>query len=125
MQESANASLSPFGMRDSAIWSAVARIKHSSFMIGCPKLAELLTFIVNATVGGQANDLKETIIGVSVFGRRPDYNPKVDTIVRSQAWRLRKKLEQYYESEGLDDPLIIDLPRGHYIPVFRARGKAR
>lgn len=68
--------------------------------------------------------LKETIIGVAVFGRSPDYDPKADTIVRSQAWRLRSKLRKYYSSEGTNEPIIIDLPIGHYVPTFRLREPA-
>ena len=82
---------------------------------------QLLAFVVKATLDGEADSLKETIIGVFVFGRSPDFDPKVDTIVRSQAWRLRAKLKKYYACEGYQDSVIIDLPRGHYIPVFHAR----
>jgi hypothetical protein len=87
----------------------------------CDRLMQLVTFLVEATLKGEAGHLKETTIGVFVFGRSPDYNPKVDTIVRSQAWRLRAKLKTYYASEGRRDPLVIELPLGHYVPVFRRR----
>jgi hypothetical protein len=66
--------------------------------------------------------LKETTIGVSVFARSPDYDPKVDTIVRSQVWRLRAKLRKYYASEGANDPIIIEIPIGRYVPAFHPRG---
>lgn len=82
---------------------------------------QLLEYVVEATIEGEAEFLKETTIGVSVFGRKPDYDPKVDTIVRSQAWRLRAKLRKYYATEGGNDDTIVSLPRGHYIPVFLAR----
>jgi len=85
---------------------------------------QLLSFVVGATVRGEAGHLKETTIGVAVFGRSPDYDPKADTIVRSQAWRLRAKLRQYYASSGAADPIIIDVPTGHYVPVFRRRDGA-
>jgi len=90
-------------------------------MSGCQRLAQFLNFVVEATLKGEASHLKETTIGVFVFGRQPDYNPKVDTIVRSQAWRLRAKLKEYYASEGAKDPIIIALPVGSYVPVFRVR----
>jgi hypothetical protein len=90
-------------------------------MSGCRRLVQLLEFVVEAAINGEAAHLKETVIGVFVFGRSPDYDPKVDTIVRSQAWRLRAKLRQYYASEGVADPVIIDLPVGHYVPVFHGR----
>jgi hypothetical protein len=103
------------------IWTAVNRFRNSRAMKACTKLMQLLDFVVQATVNGESEYLKETTIGVFVFGRRPDYDPKADTIVRSQAWRLRAKLRKYYAYEGAQDRVIIDLPRGHYIPIFRVR----
>jgi hypothetical protein len=90
-------------------------------MSGCHRLAQLLEFVVASTLKGEAAHLKETTIGVSVFGRSPDYDPKVDTIVRSQAWRLRAKLRAYYASEGANDPIVVDVPVGHYVPEFHVR----
>ena len=104
-----------------SIWRAVERIRTSSTMSGCNRLVQLLRFVVGSTLKGEAMYLKETTIGVAVFGRSPDYDPKVDTIVRSQAWRLRAKLKKYYALEGKDDTLVIDLPLGHYVPVFTVR----
>jgi hypothetical protein len=103
------------------IMNAVDRILHSRAMNGCNRLVQLLTFVVNSTLHGEASHLKETTIGVAVFGRAPDYDPKVDTIVRSQAWRLRAKLKRYYATEGAEDPVVIEIPVGHYVPVFHAR----
>lgn len=105
----------------SAIWNALDRIRRSQNMRGCQRLVQLLTFVVEATLKGEASHLKETTIGVFVFGRSPDYDPKVDTIVRSQAWRLRGKLREYYASEGANDSVIIEIPLGRYIPAFRLR----
>ena len=101
--------------------AAVSRIRASRTMRGCLKLMQLLEYVVEATIEGEAEYLKETTIGVSVFGRKPDYDPKVDTIVRSQAWRLRAKLQKYYATEGTNDDTILSLPRGHYIPLFSTR----
>jgi hypothetical protein len=103
------------------VWGEVNRIQKSRAMTGCQRLMQLLNFVVGSTLKGEADHLKETTIGVAVFGRSPDYDPKADTIVRSQAWRLRSKLRKYYSGEGADDPLIIDIPVGHYVPVFHAR----
>jgi len=82
---------------------------------------QFFRFVVASTLKGEAMHLKETTIGVAVFGRSPDYDPKADTIVRSQAWRLRSKLRKYYASEGANEPIVIDLPIGHYVPTFRLR----
>jgi hypothetical protein len=103
------------------VWGAVDRIRKSRAMSGCQRLEQLLNFVVDSTLKGESMHLKETTIGVAVFGRTPDYDPKVDTIVRSQAWRLRSKLKKYYASEGANDPIIIDIPTGHYVPVFHLR----
>lgn len=104
-----------------SIWRAVERIRGSTTMSGCNRLVQLLKFVVGSTLKGESIYLKETTIGVAVFGRSPDYDPKVDTIVRSQAWRLRAKLKKYYATEGIEDPIVIDLPLGHYVPVFSVR----
>jgi hypothetical protein len=103
------------------VLAAVDRIRGSMAMSGCKRLVELLTFVVDSTLKGDDEHLKETTIGVAVFGRSPDYDPKVDTIVRSQAWRLRSRLKKYYALEGILDPVIIDVPVGHYVPVFHLR----
>ena len=85
------------------------------------KLVQLLNFLVETTLEGNAHYLKETTIGVAVFGRPPDYDPKTDTIVRSQAWRLRAKLRDYYATEGAHDPVIIDIVKGQYSATFSLR----
>jgi len=85
------------------------------------RLIQLLNFLVETTLSGNAHYLKETTIGVSVFGRSPDYDPKTDTIVRSQAWRLRAKLVDYYASEGAEDSVIISVPKGQYTAMFSYR----
>jgi hypothetical protein len=107
----------------SDIWRAVERIRNSSSMRRAERLAQLLTFLVEATLKGDTDYLKETVLGVSVFGRSPDYDPKADTIVRSQAWRLRAKLQAYYAGEGLNDPVRISIPKGQYAAVFTSRNR--
>src|SRR5262249_46659523 len=62
--------------------------------------------------------LKEYVIATEVFGRDSSYDPRVDSVVRVQAGRLRSKLLEYYATEGKDDKVIIDLPKGHYTPIF-------
>jgi hypothetical protein len=104
------------------IRAALDRLCKSKAFSGSEKLIRFLNFIVETTIRGESNYLKETVIGMSVFGRAPDYDPKADTIVRSQAWRLRSKLSVYYESEGASEPLKIMLRKGSYIPIFVRRG---
>ena len=100
------------------MWSELERIGRSTRIKRAERLIQLLNFLVETTLSGHSHYLKETTIGVSVFGRSPDYDPKADTIVRSQAWRLRAKLSDYYASEGAEDPVIISVPKGQYAAVF-------
>jgi hypothetical protein len=105
----------------SEVWRALARIGKSPSLRRADRLVQLLTFLVETTLVGDSRYLKETTIGVSVFGRAPDYDPKSDTIVRSQAWRLRAKLKEYYAHEGAHDPVVISVPKGQYAAVFTFR----
>ena len=83
--------------------------------------SQFLRFLVEKHLEGRDNELKESVIGVEVFGRDPGYDPKLDAVVRTEAVRLRARLDKYYATEGSADPLIIELPKGGYKPVFRAR----
>lgn len=85
------------------------------------QLEAFLEYIVRECLEGREDGLKEYLLGVSVFHRRPDYDPRHDAIVRVQASILRKKLEAYYRSDGSSDPVVIELPRGGYVPLFRHR----
>ena len=105
----------------SEVWKALNRLTASRSMRRAEKLTELLRYLVETTLSGNAHYLKETTIGVSVFKRSPDYDPKSDAIVRSQACRLRAKLKRYYATEGYRDPLIIDIPKGQYAAAFSWR----
>ena len=81
--------------------------------------------LVEAHLDGRDSELKESVIAVEVFGRRPDYGPKLDAIVRTEAMRLRARLSKYYADEGSRKPVIIDLPKGGYRPVFRPRAQGQ
>src|SRR5215475_7742260 len=75
------------------------------------RLSRFLRFVVEGHLEGRDHELKEAVIAIEVFGRRPDYNPKHDAIVRTEAGRLRARLTEYYVGEGRDDELVIELPR--------------
>src|SRR3982074_3837712 len=85
-------------------------------------LSRLLRFLVERQLEGREVELKESTIGVEVYGRRPDYDPRRDSTVRSEAARLRARLSKYYSTEGSQDPLVIELPKGGYVPRFRPLG---
>lgn len=82
------------------------------------QLCALLRHVVEATLAGETDGLKEYSLGREVFHRPPDYDPRSDAIVRVQASLLRKRLASYYEHEGHGARLQIQLPRGGYVPVF-------
>jgi len=81
-------------------------------------MSRFLRFVVEAHLGGKDNELKESVIAVEVFGRRPDFDSRLDPVVRTEAARLRARLSEYYK-EGNADALVIELPKGGYVPRFR------
>jgi TolB-like protein/tetratricopeptide (TPR) repeat protein len=83
------------------------------------RLSGFLRFVVEQELSGRGNELKESIIGVEYFGRRPDYDVRQDSVVRNEAGKLRARLAEYYVDEGAADALIIELPKGGYKPAFR------
>ncbi|MGJ5818504.1 hypothetical protein [Paludibaculum fermentans] len=104
-------------------WHSVAlaeldRILQSRFLRESKQLCALLSHAVHETLAGREDGLKEYILGLQVFNRPPDYDPRNDAIVRVQASLLRKRLADYYEHEGRDSALHIELPRGGYAVRF-------
>jgi TolB-like protein/Flp pilus assembly protein TadD len=85
------------------------------------RLSQFLRFVVERHIEGGDNHLKESVIAVEVFGRRADYDPKLDSIVRTEAGRLRARLADYYARDGILDEVIIEVPKGGYTPCFRRR----
>ena len=83
----------------------------------------LLKFIVERSLSGDPDSLKEYTIATEALGRPRDFDPKADSIVRIQVQRLRKRLEEYYSDEGRGDPVRIVIPSGHYIPEFRTHAE--
>ncbi|HEY0097336.1 MAG TPA: hypothetical protein VGB76_00160 [Pyrinomonadaceae bacterium] len=94
------------------------KVLHSRTLQNSESLKAFLRFVVEKTVADEDVLLKEYTIATEVFGRNGDYDPRIDSVVRVQAGRLRTKLQEYYTTEGKADPVIIDLPKGHYHPVF-------
>ncbi len=85
------------------------------------RLQRFVRLTVGWTLDGRAGELRERSLAVSVYGRDPDYDSRSDSIVRSEAHRLRAKLRDYYRSDGAGEALCIDYPEGSYVPVFRER----
>jgi adenylate cyclase len=110
----------PAAVPATAVCDQLARIVSSPVFISSARLCRFLTHIVNRTMHGTANDLKEFSIAIEVFDRTSDYDPNIDAIVRVEARRLRSKLKAYYEEgPGRSDPVLIGLRPGSYVPIFR------
>lgn len=94
------------------------KLLRSRVLTGSDSLKSFLRFVVEKAAENPENQLKEYVIATEFFGRSQDYNPRIDSIVRVQAGRLRTKLSEYYANEGKADKILIGLPKGHYTPVF-------
>ena len=99
----------------------VDKILTSSLFVRSERLCRFLRFCVELTLDEKSDQLKEQLVGVEVFDRKGDYDPRTDPIVRVEARRLRSKLKAYYTSSGKPDCLLIELPKGAYVPSFRMR----
>src|SRR5881628_790550 len=106
---------------DKVIQHQLNRILASKTFSQVDRLKRFVSFIVQEAVAKRGGDLKEYVIGVQVFGKEASFDPRTDPIVRVQARRLRARLAKYYHDEGQHDELIIDLPKGGYVPVFKQR----
>jgi TolB-like protein/Flp pilus assembly protein TadD len=103
-----------------AVAQQLHRILNSPTFADSGRLRALLAFLVEQTMLGHGAQLKESVLATEVFGRRTDFDPRIDSIVRVQIRNLRRKLTQYYAEHGAADPLRIVLPRGGYAPEFVA-----
>ena len=103
-----------------AVRDQLARVVNSLGFVSSVRLCRFLTHIVNRTIDGDIDSLKEFSIAMEVFDRTSEYDPNIDAIVRVEARRLRAKLKAYYEQgQGTVDPVLIGLRPGSYVPVFR------
>ncbi len=89
-----------------------------------PRLSRFIKFTVEQALAGRSDLLKEYLIGLEVFGRKENFDPSIDAIVRVQAVALRSRLADYYKNEGMDDPVLIEYSKGSYVPAFRHRAAA-
>jgi hypothetical protein len=103
-------------------WQLVERVVASASFQRSWRLRELLLFVCERTLKDPDGNVRESDVAAGVFGRADDFDTNVDTLVRVQASQLRKKLQQYFSSEGVAEPLLLEIPRGTYRPVFRERG---
>ena len=114
-------SLTPAHPAPEAIRAQLETVLESPGFANAPNLAAFLRHIVECTLEGQSDRLKEYCIGAEVFERGESFDPSIDTIVRSQARKMRAKLAEYYAGRGLADPVLIDVPKGGYAARFAGR----
>jgi hypothetical protein len=113
-----------FRLADSECRSLLARILASREFQRATRLRAFLTYVVDRKLEGHPEEVTEVLIGHRVFARSATYNPGEDSIVRTEARTLRQRLERYFAADGADEPVILEIPRGGYLPVFRPRLEA-
>jgi TolB-like protein/Tfp pilus assembly protein PilF len=120
-ERDANGNSAPLEVSVDSVRSELEKILASHGFVNAERLSRFLRYAVEEHLNGQTDKLKESFLGVEVFGRKPSYDPRIDAVVRTEAVKLRARLKEYYDSEGREDAVIIDLPKGGYVPVFRFR----
>lgn len=108
-----------------AVREQLEQVLASATFQQADRLKRFLRFIVEETLEGRGNELKEYVVAVRVFEKEDAFDPRTDPLVRVQARRLRARLTQYYREDGQNDALIIDLPKGRYAPVFKVRERGQ
>src|SRR5579885_3511336 len=102
-----------------AIREQMERLLANPLFRNSRRYPSLFRYVVEKTLEGQSDQLKERTLGIEVFGRDPDYDTNVDPVVRATAGEIRKRIAQYYHEPGHDTEIRIDFPPGSYVPEFR------
>src|SRR4051794_40009072 len=106
---------------DSEIRAQIERIVKDKLFADSARLQRFLSWTVEQVLQGDAQDIKQFTIGQEVFDRGAEFDPRIDSIVRTEAQRLRRKLSEYYRNGGLSDPILISFEPGSYVPIFKSR----
>src|SRR5215470_390584 len=103
----------------SAVRAQLDKILASSVFVNSPRMSRFLRFVVETTLDGKSESIKEYVIAIEVFEKAEDYDPHADSTVRTEASKLRSRLSRYYETEGRDDLVVfITIPKGSYVAKF-------
>lgn len=102
----------------------VDRIVHSEQFRSSEVLRRLLNFLTERSLSGEADNLKEYVVAIDGLGKAASYDPQHNSAVRIQMGRLRQRLAEYYRSEGKNDPIVVDLPKGRFRLTFEHRSEA-
>src|SRR5262245_48035882 len=104
-----------------SISEQLGKVLVSKQFAGMERSSTLLRFLVRQALDGKGARVKEYTVATEALGRSESFDPRADTIVRAEVSRLRSRLKQYYATDGKSDPLVIELPRGSYVPLFHDR----
>lgn len=115
--------MATFVISQEAVNAELRRILESPVFSLAGRLRRFLEYVIEKSANGEEHQLKEYTIGLAVFDRGDDFDPRLDPIVRVEAGRLRQKLNRYYESDGKANPIRIDLPKGGYVPFIERRAE--
>jgi hypothetical protein len=102
----------------------INRLVASQVLHSSESLCKLLQYLAKHALDHPNTALKEYQLATEVFGRRSDFDPQSDSTIRVQAGRLRLKLAEFYSSEGAQDPVVVEMPKGTYILSFHLREQA-
>jgi hypothetical protein len=109
------------GPSAAAVLAQLEKILGSPLFLNSERMSRFLRFVVEETLAGRAEQVKEAVVGAEVYRRGDSFDPRNDATVRVEASKLRGKLSRYYETEGRDDQVVISIPKGGYVPVFETR----
>ncbi|MBI1791817.1 MAG: hypothetical protein HYR60_30185, partial [Acidobacteria bacterium] len=109
-------------LAEDAVRAQLEKVLASRGFAQADRLSHFLRFIVEQTLQGKSDALDERVIGVEVYGLKPDSDPRSDPTVRQEAHKLRSRLRRYYAGSGRRDPIVIELHRGAYVPVLAPAG---
>jgi TolB-like protein len=113
------------GLSRTVVAAQLDKILTSATFIRSKRLGRFLRFTVEQCLDGRQNSLKEYLVGVEVFNKLESFDPRIDSIVRVEARRLRSKLERYYQTEGKDDQVVIQFRKGSYVPLLLTRDQLK
>jgi hypothetical protein len=102
-------------------WALLERVAGSAQLKRATRLKELLLYVGQCSLKDGRDQVREQEIGAKVFGRPDGYDTSFDNIVRTNVSDLRKRIEAYFHGEGLNEPVVMEIPRGSYLPVFHRR----
>jgi TolB-like protein/Tfp pilus assembly protein PilF len=114
----------PEGITEPTVMGQLEKILSSSTFMNSERLSRFLQYAVQASIQRPSAQLKEYEVALAVFDKRDSFDPRYDAIVRVEAGRLRTRLNHYYQTEGLEDLLIIELPKGGYVPRFAHKSQS-